>query len=177
MTHELRDLCRQVSADGTLDLQEIAMLWDYVQAQPEAVAAGLPRVLFDRLNAAWLDGRISTGEAFELLDLCSAVADGLSVYEYEDRLPACNTGSSQTFLTMSAEARPSFSRDDMLLFSYRDSAGRMTQRRVLFRSLDDGYLTAICLTRKASRTFRLDRILSDVVVTNTGEVMTLTGGN
>lgn len=177
MTHELRDLCRQVSADGTLDLQEIATLWDYVQARPEAVAAGLPRVLFDRLNAAWLDGRISTGEAFELLDLCSAVADGLSVYEYEDRLPACNTGSSQTFLTMPAEARPSFSRDDVLLFSYCDSAGRMTERRVLFRSLDDRYLTAICLTRNASRTFRLDRIRSDVVVTNTGEVMALTGGN
>lgn len=171
MTYELRDLCRQVSADGTLDLQEIAMLWDYVQAQPEAVAAGLPRVLFDRLNAAWLDGRISTGEAFELLDLCSAVADGLSVYEYEDRLPACNTGSSQTFLTMPAEARQSFSRDDVLLFSYRDSAGNMTERRVLFRSLDDGYLTAICLTRNASRTFRLDRIVADIVVARTGEVI------
>lgn len=167
---ELTTICREFAADGSLDVAEIAALWQWVSDHPDAVASGLPLVLADRLNAAWLDGRISTGEAFELLDLASAVAGGLSVVDYEDRAPAAMTGMSRLSAPPSAGLSCSSKPLDVVHFTYRDSSGELTQRRVVVRELEERYLTGVCLLRGAVRTFRLDRVVGELVSEETGEV-------
>lgn len=167
---ELTTICREFAADGSLDVAEIAALWQWVSDHPDAVASGLPLVLADRLNAAWLDGRISTGEAFELLDLASAVAGGLSVVDYEDRAPAAMTGMASPPAPTPAGLTSSSKPLDVVHFTYRDSSGELTQRRVVVRELEERYLTGVCLLRGAVRTFRLDRVVGELVSVETGEV-------
>ncbi|MDC7704816.1 WYL domain-containing protein [Vogesella indigofera] len=167
---ELAALCREFSADGSLDVSEISALWQWVCDHPDAVSCGLPLVLSDRLNAAWLDGHISTGEAFELLDLTCAVAAGLSLIDYEERMPAAVTGIGHSSAPSPSKLTHSSKPLDVVHFTYRNSNGEVSQRRVLVRELADRYLMGVCLLRGSVRTFRLDRVVGELVSEETGEI-------
>ena len=63
-------------------------------------------------------------------------------------------------------------------FDYQDANGTVTRRKVdvfkIYYSSDgDGCMDGFCHSRKAKRTFRLDRIFGDVIDLETGEVITL----
>jgi predicted DNA-binding transcriptional regulator YafY len=56
-------------------------------------------------------------------------------------------------------------------FSYEDSAGDITYRTVTVHSITKTYLKGECHDRQAERTFRIDRIIGDLVDCETGEMM------
>ncbi|WP_139182041.1 hypothetical protein [Pseudomonas flexibilis] len=56
-------------------------------------------------------------------------------------------------------------------FKYRDADGVVTLRRVTVHSVTPTYLKGECHERGAERTFRLDRIIDDLVDCQTGEVL------
>ncbi|WP_312571392.1 WYL domain-containing protein [Stutzerimonas balearica] len=56
-------------------------------------------------------------------------------------------------------------------FTYRDSAGDVTSRTVTLHSVTATHLKGECHDRGAERTFRVDRIIGDVVDLETGEIL------
>lgn len=56
-------------------------------------------------------------------------------------------------------------------FTYEDSAGDITRRRVTVHSVTSTYMKGECHYRQAERTFRIDRIIGDVVDCDTGEIL------
>lgn len=59
----------------------------------------------------------------------------------------------------------------LVQFTYEDSKGDVTFRTVTVHSVAGNNLKGECHDRNAQRTFRLDRIIGDVVDTATGEVL------
>lgn len=175
----LQQMCHDMTADGSLDVEEIADLWQWVKDHPADVTSGLPRILADRLDAAWLDGIISNGEAFELLDLASAVASGLSVSDYE-QLSLVSGGASATIAATASKAGRTARSEkkaarrhklDTIHFTYETADGDVMERHVVVQAVDGIYIDGFCLMRQAVRTFRLDRIIGNVTSENTGEVL------
>lgn len=60
-------------------------------------------------------------------------------------------------------------------FSYEDANGEITQRTVTVHSVDSTYIKGECHSRRAERTFRIDRVLGDVVDVETGEIFSPMG--
>ncbi|MNJ56522.1 hypothetical protein D3C77_520720 [compost metagenome] len=56
-------------------------------------------------------------------------------------------------------------------FSYEDTKGEITYRTVTVHSITRTYLKGECHGRQAERTFRLDRIIGDLVDCETGEII------
>lgn len=56
-------------------------------------------------------------------------------------------------------------------FTYQDAEGEVSRRRVTVHSVTSTYLKGECHDRKAERTFRIDRIMGDVVNCDTGEIL------
>lgn len=56
-------------------------------------------------------------------------------------------------------------------FSYQDTAGDITYRTVTVHSITRTYLKGECHGRQAERTFRVDRIIGDIVDCETGEMI------
>lgn len=56
-------------------------------------------------------------------------------------------------------------------FSYVDADGEKTQRTVTVHSVTRVYFKGECHTRREERTFRLDRVVGDLVDCDTGEVL------
>lgn len=59
----------------------------------------------------------------------------------------------------------------LVQFTYEDAKGDITVRTVTVHSVNGNILKGECHDRCAERTFRLDRIIGDVVDTGTGEVL------
>lgn len=171
----LQQLCRDMTADGSLDVEEVADLWQWVKDHPDAVASGLPQLLAARLDAAWRDGIISTDEAFGLFDLASAVATGRSEAAYKEMQAQSRARPSsprpQRRSTSSRGDKPRRrGKLDTIYFTYQTADGDVMDRHVIVHAVDDDYIEGVCLLRKAVRTFRLDRIIGDVTSEETGEV-------
>ncbi|PKG93630.1 hypothetical protein CXF92_12685 [Pseudomonas sp. Choline-3u-10] len=58
-----------------------------------------------------------------------------------------------------------------MAFTYEDSAGDITCRTVTVHSATASHLKGECHDRNAERTFRIDRIVGDVVDIESGEVL------
>ncbi|WP_333983490.1 hypothetical protein [Ectopseudomonas khazarica] len=56
-------------------------------------------------------------------------------------------------------------------FMYEDSAGDVSYRTVTVHSVTANHLKGECHTKKAERTFRLDRIIGDLTDCETGEIL------
>ncbi|MDA1381696.1 hypothetical protein PCI56_23710 [Plesiomonas shigelloides subsp. oncorhynchi] len=59
-------------------------------------------------------------------------------------------------------------------FSYIDTKNNFTQRRVSVNSITNTYIKGYCLDRQATRTFKIDSIIGDVVLISTGEEVPVT---
>lgn len=173
----LQQMCRDMTADGSLDAEEISDLWLWVKDHPETVTRDLPRELANRLDEAWQDGMISNHEAFELFDLASAVAIGLSIPEYKSRFLIRAVESAASIDRPRKVGRTASNKNghrgnlDTIHFTYETADGDVMERHVVAQAVDGIYIDGFCLTRKAVRTFRLDRIIGKVTSENTGEVL------
>lgn len=58
-----------------------------------------------------------------------------------------------------------------IAFEYEDAEGDWSSRKVTVHSVTRTYIKGECHQRRAERTFRLDRILSDVTDLDTGEIL------
>lgn len=59
---------------------------------------------------------------------------------------------------------------DLVRFDYEDRGGAETTREIEVTGINSEYLQGWCTTRRATRSFRLDRIIGEVVSMETGEV-------
>ncbi len=93
-----------------------------------------------------------------------------------DAAPALSTPTFDRSLPAAASLLPTrgFGLPAEVLFDYRDTEGRQRQRRVMARQVLERngvlYLEGICTQARASRTFRMDRILGDLTHADTGEL-------
>lgn len=60
---------------------------------------------------------------------------------------------------------------DTIQFTYRDAKGQVSHRIVQVYMVDGTYIDGFCMDRQADRTFRVDRIIGEVISESTGEVM------
>ncbi|UGV31544.1 hypothetical protein LO767_03285 [Halopseudomonas aestusnigri] len=60
-----------------------------------------------------------------------------------------------------------------IAFEYEDADGNWTDRQVTVHSVTGAHIKGECHQRRAERTFRLDRILSDITDLDTGEVLSV----
>lgn len=56
-------------------------------------------------------------------------------------------------------------------FEYEDSAGNWTDRKVTVHHVDPRCMKGECHAARAERTFRIDRIMSDITDLETGEIL------
>lgn len=174
----LRERCREMTADGSLDEEEIHDLKRWLDSHPHAIGHGVERMLAEHMDVALADGDISVLEAFDLFDLAEAVAQGKSLVDmsgWEPMAPFVNAGSSASRSRPKRQTKIRTGRLegiklDTIRFSYRNANGEYSERRVVVRVVDDDYFEGRCLTRQAMRTFRLDRIIGSVTSEQTGEV-------
>lgn len=59
-------------------------------------------------------------------------------------------------------------------FSYIDTKNNYSHRRVSVNSITNTYIKGYCLDRQATRTFKIDSIIGDVVLISTGEEVPVT---
>lgn len=58
-----------------------------------------------------------------------------------------------------------------IAFDYEDASGQWTERTVTVHSVSRIHIKGECHARRAERTFRLDRIMSDITDIETGEIL------
>lgn len=58
-----------------------------------------------------------------------------------------------------------------IAFTYEDTNGNITSRTVTVHSVSTTYIKGECQDRQAARTFRVDRIIGDLVDLETGEIL------
>lgn len=171
---DLRGMCRRITADGSLDVEELADLLLFVQTHSNQVSSGLPARLAAELGAAWDDGEISTDEAFALFDLADAVARGLPEVPARVPRPVVSASRSGTAVTKAVPIKPKRQPKggvlDVVRFDYEDASGVPSRRRVSVIRADKTYLEGRCHLRGAMRTFRLDRVVGDIISEESGEI-------
>lgn len=59
---------------------------------------------------------------------------------------------------------------DVIRFDYEDRNGDLSAREVEVSAISDDYFEGWCRERKETRTFRLDRVIGDIVSLETGEI-------
>lgn len=59
---------------------------------------------------------------------------------------------------------------DIIAFGYIDADGDYSYRRVVARRCNERTINGVCLDRKQTRTFRVDRVVGEVTSESTGEV-------
>ena len=60
---------------------------------------------------------------------------------------------------------------ETIVFAYRDRAFRLTQRRVRVTDCDNTRINGFCFMRGAARSFKRSRVVGDVIVQSTGEII------
>lgn len=172
----LRGLCLELVDDGTLDEDEIHTLNRWMLSHPEVLEDDLARLLADHLSVVLADGEISPLESIDLFDLAEALATGKTFDEMRDWKPLAisfDEEDKKPRRRAKREGKPVVKGAKLgtISFSYRNANGEYSDRRVAVQEVGGGYFKGRCLTRKAQRTFRIDRILGDVVSEDTGEVL------
>lgn len=172
---ELRQLCRNLTADGTLDEEEIKSLHRWLASHNLVKHDELAKMLANHLDEVLGDGEISVLESLDVLDLVEALAQGKSFSDMKDwRALAPQIESEPPKVKRrpkkNSPSRVTGNRLDSIRFHYLNAEGKFSDRRVVVRVLDDEYFQGICQSRRALRTFRLDRVVGKITSEDTGEV-------
>lgn len=157
---QLRQHCQNILADGLVEEDELEALHAWLSAQPALDAEPSIRRLATQLGDALAKGTLSTGQRQSIEDQLQNLA-GI-------RLPAtppARRPASRTALPY-LEGRQL----DTVQFAYIDATGEYSDRRVVVRQLDGLCFQGLCLNRRATRTFRLDRVQGDITSEISGEV-------
>lgn len=172
----LRRMCQDMTADGSLDEEEIHDLRLWLDTNPGVACTGLAGRLADYIDVVLADGEITLDEAFDVFDLAEAVALGKTeadMADWQPLAPLLADLDQPKPRRRKPPASPRTSRKgklDTIRFAYVASGGELTQRRVVVHQLDGEYFQGRCLMRNATRTFRLDRVIGDVTSEDSGEV-------
>lgn len=172
----LRRMCQTMTADGSLDEEEIYDLKRWLDTHPGVACTGLAGRMADYIDVVLADGEITLDEAFDVFDLAEAVAQGKTEADMADWLPLAPLLADLDKPKRRRRKPPTTPRPrltgklDTIRFTYAASGGELTQRRVVVHQMDGEYFQGRCLMRNATRTFRLDRIIGDVTSENSGEV-------
>ncbi|MFN4238561.1 MAG: BRCT domain-containing protein [Vogesella sp.] len=172
----LRRMCQDMTADGSLDEEEIHDLKLWLDTNPGVACTGLAGRLADYIDVVLADGEITLDEAFDVFDLAEAVALGKAeadMADWQPLAPLLADLDQPKPRRRKPPATPRTSRKgrlDTIRFAYVASGGELTQRRVVVHQLDGEYFQGRCLMRNATRTFRLDRVIGDVTSEDSGEV-------
>lgn len=172
---ELRQLCCELTADGTLDDEEIHALHRWLAQHQPVKRDALAQLLANHLDEVLADGEISVLESLDVLDLVEALAQGKSFADMQDwqaLAPLIENEPPKVKRRPSRQNpdRVTGSRLDAIRFHYLNAAGEHSDRRVVVRVLDGEYFQGVCQARRALRTFRLDRVVGQVTSEDTGEI-------
>jgi len=164
------DIAEEILADNRVTFREAVRLLTYFEFFPDAAGALRTYRLYDSCLVAVADDYLDEDEAEELRVLLSEYCDS-----------ARGVGTSLAVAVAVAKPRATPPKEapvdppkagDRFEITYEDADGVQTERRINFRKCtskgDRHYVYAVCLERKALRTFRSDRIL-DAVALETGE--------
>ncbi|PXX79135.1 hypothetical protein [Rivihabitans pingtungensis] len=160
LREQLRQHCRSILADGLVEEDELVELHAWLSAQPALDAEPSVRRLSAQLGDALAKGALSTGQRQSIEDQLQNLAGiRLPVRTHAVR-PASRTALPYL------EGRQL----DTVRFAYIDATGEYSDRRVVVRQLDGLCFQGLCLSRRATRTFRLDRVQGDITSEISGEV-------
>lgn len=160
----LYDLAQQVLMDMKVTRREADKLLDWFEDHPAAQSDYRSSLLYRRLVSALEDGRFDAREADDICywlgDFCDGVDDELEEFNFhEDHAEVGIDG-------LVAGGK--------YLMVYTDAQGARSERAIKFsrQSFSNGnaYIHAICLTKNANRTFRVDRI-ETLFSMDSGEVL------
>lgn len=172
---ELRQLCSELVADGTLDDEEIHTLHHWLASHQQAKSDALAQLLANHLDEVLADGEISVLESLDVLDLVEALAQGKSFSDMQDwqALAPLIENEPPKVKRRQKQQNPNRitgNRLDAIRFSYLNADGEFSDRRVVVRVLDGEYFQGVCQARRALRTFRLDRVVGTITSEDTGEI-------
>lgn len=161
---ELYDLAQRILMDMKVSHREAEDLLDWLEDHPASHSDYRTCLLFKTLNRALEDGHFDEYEAedvcYWLGDFCDDVDDeietfGLHHHQNEVGIDGLVSGGKY-------------------LMVYTDAQGARSERTIKFirQTFSNGnaYIQAVCLTKNANRTFRVDRIES-LFSMDSGEVL------
>ena len=189
----LYKLASQILDDDEVDLEEAKKLRSWLRRYPESKDDYRTQKLYLTAESVLEDRKLDKNESLELFALLSEFCDQYeeeseeitqAVFEAERLLIQANEIIQQhkeekkkkpvkkldfdgySFLKQLESGNDYF-------LEYEDSKGQITERKIIFRSLDtnqsnEPYIKAVCTLRNKIRTFRVDRIQS-LVDLDTGE--------
>lgn len=172
---DLRDMCQEMVSDGLMEESEVRELARYLDDHPWVESDGLIKLMADYIREVLADGEVTPMEGMDVLDLAAAVAEGKTLKDmrsWQPLAPVVDDEPPKVKRRSKAKSskRKEGSKLDTIRFTYRDSKGDYSDRRVVVNVLDEEYFQGFCLSRNAIRTFRLDRIVGDVTSETTGEI-------
>lgn len=172
---DLRDMCQEMVSDGLMEESEVRELARYLDDHPWLESDGLIKLMAGYIREVLADGEVTPMEGMDVLDLAAAVAEGKTLKDMREWQPLAPVVDDEPpKVKRRSKAKSSKRKEgrtlDTIRFTYRDSKGDYSDRRVVVNVLDEEYFQGFCLSRNATRTFRLDRIVGDVTSETTGEI-------
>ncbi|SUX30700.1 Uncharacterised protein [Chromobacterium vaccinii] len=172
---DLRDMCQEMVSDGLMEESEVRELARYLDDHPWVESDGLIKLMADYIREVLADGEVTPMEGMDVLDLAAAVAAGKTLKDMRSWQPLAPVVDDEPPKVKRRSKVKSSKRKegrtlDTIRFTYRDSKGDYSDRRVVVNVLDEEYFQGFCLSRNATRSFRLDRIVGDVTSETTGEI-------
>lgn len=157
---QLRQQCLNILADGLVEEDELVDLHAWLIAHPALDAEPAARRLTTQLGDALDKGSLSTAQRQSIEDQLQNLA-GISMpppsHAPRRARPATLTHLEGHNL-------------DTVRFDYVDANGERSDRRVVVHQLEGTCFQGLCLSRRATRTFRLDRVQGDITSESSGEV-------
>ncbi|MBY5938034.1 WYL domain-containing protein [Marinobacter nauticus] len=186
LTFSLRDTAELILADDVVDQREAELLLNLLDKQEILNFDPACRELHQVLIASLDDGVLDNDEAEEIKAILSEICDrpiarpakpepkkkAVPKNPAAKATPKPKRSKPATRPSVTAQRKPEVG--DILAFAYTDSKGDTSDREVEFRAMTKkngvSYLKGICLSRRAFRTFRSDR-MDFVCFADTGETL------
>lgn len=176
-------LVKGMMADGVFVQEEADFLFRWLHDNRERLDQYPYNAIYMRLDNALADGVLDEDEAADLGEFFRRLIDEPGIVDVvalragtpEPRAvlaaPELASVAEQLPRVAKRATRTSSTAIDHVLIRYRDSLGIESEREVNVRACDGVNMKGYCHLRRSIRTFRLDRIVGDVVRVETGEVL------
>ncbi|SMC24264.1 hypothetical protein SAMN02745857_01797 [Andreprevotia lacus DSM 23236] len=189
LAEQLTTVCGALVADSALLDDEVHFLAKWIDTHAEVKRTLPGAAIAAKVADILADGVIAADERLDLLELLLEIsagewrADGTrDAFPVKPSKPPV-LAPTPSIKTTKPPAEPAAKAPstkkpkaervylDEVEFDYVDSAGKCTTRNVMVQSVDGIYVKGICTTRKALRTFLIERIDGHVTSTKTGEYL------
>ncbi|MBN8263033.1 MAG: hypothetical protein J0M21_00080 [Xanthomonadales bacterium] len=186
---DVGDLVRLVEgmmADGVFVQAEADYLFQWMREHKNRLNQYPYSAIYRRLHVALADGVLDEDEAADIGEFFKRLVVEPGIVEAAALHAGTNAPRTQS-ATQVVE-RPAISEHpapgrgvkkrasgravvDLIMITYLDSMGFESVREVTVHSCDGEYMKGYCHLRGSARTFRVDRIVGDIVRVETGEVL------